>query len=527
MFRVSNLGSLTRGSQQPPARPRIAGLAADWWERPASPATRLLLALLPVAAVFWAAACFVWNHFLTGPYLLDSGWFSALVYRAGWLPDNPPCTNSLREYFGLHVAPILSVASLLSYALPLGRVEYYCLFQGLIYAPLGGVTALLARCKGFDRTLSGALLVLVGSLLFAFNGQVLACLGYPHFEVFLAAGLCVMLASFAAGSKRLAWLGLVLVGITREDGGFHAAAFVLAALVCSFTGRPFSITRRTLLMMLAVSLLMSVAGVIAQRAFFETANLFRHLYTGEPPYAHITAAVLQQRLARLPEDAAFMVWPFIATLALAILSRDARYLLGWFAELPWFVLNLLALEELKSVFSIYTGFPFIASIFWVGAYGQIGRECLGKRRWLSALALVSALASAGMYWSHPDPFVDVMRRASVPVDVPSAGLGEFAAHLARDPLAYGRVLVDRGVASWAVTSLPAERCVSDLASVPALSAFDGISFFREGSLGPELPRFIAKSPYSKCGRIRGTDVFMCIRPGKPLLSPFEAATLDQ
>jgi hypothetical protein len=526
MFRVSNLGNLTRGSQQPSRRLRISEVVAAWRERPLSRGTRLLLAVVPVAAAFWAAACFVWNHFLTGPYLLDSGWFSALVYRAGILPDNPPCANSLREYFGLHVAPLLSVASLLSYTVPLGRVEYYCLFQGFIYAPLGGVTALLARSSGLDRSLGGALIVLLGSLLFAFNGQVLACLGYPHFEVFLAAGLCILLAGFAAGSVRLAWLGLLLVALTREDGGFHSAAFVLAALVCSISGRPFPIARRTLVAMLGVSLLMSLVAVVAQRAFFEPANLFRHLYTGDPPYAHITVEVLQRRLGRLPEKAAFMVWPFLATLGLAAITRDWRYLLGWLAESPWFVLNLLALEELKSVFSIYTGFPFIASLFWVGAYGQVGKEWLGKRRWLSALALVSALATGGMYWSHPGPFSDLMRRASLPVDVPSAGLGEFAAHLARDPLAYGRVLFDRGVASWAVTSLPAEHCVSSLTSMPALAAFDGMSFFREGSLGPDLPRFIEKSPYSKCGRIRGTDVFMCIRPGKPLLSPFETASLD-
>lgn len=526
MFRVSNLGSLSRGNPSSSRYARAAEVVAAWFERPVSPRMRLLLASLPVAAVFWASTCFVWNHFLTGPYLLDSGWFSALVYRAGILPDNPPCANSLREYFGLHVAPLLSIASLLSYVVPLGRVEYYCLFQGLIYAPLGAVTALLARAGGMDRRRRDACLVLLGSMLFALNGQVLACLGYPHFEIFLSAGLCIMLAGFAAGSGRLAWLGLALASITREDGGFHAAGFVLAALVCSISRRPFAIARRTLAVMLAASLLTSIVAMLIQHAFFEPANLFRHLYTGSPAYAHISAAELQRRLAVLPERAAFVVWPFVGTVGLAAVTRDARYLLGWLAELPWFVLNLLALEELKSVFSIYTGFPFVASLFWVGAYAQVGKEVLGQRRWLSPLALVSVLATGGMYWSHPGPLVDLIRRASFPVGVASAGLAEFAGHLERDPLAYGRVLVDRGVASWGVTSLPAECCVSSLTTMPGLNDFDGIAFFREGSLGPELTRFIATSPYSKCGRIKGTDVFMCIRPGKPLLSPFEVSSLQ-
>lgn len=280
-----------------------------------------------------------------------------------------------------------------------------------------------------------------------------------------------------------------------------------------------------MLAMLGVCLLMSVAAMIIQRAFFEPANLFQHLYIGDPPYAHVNAAELQRRLMLLAEKAAFIVWPFLATVGLALITLDARYLLGWAAELPWFVFNLLAVEELKSVFSIYTGFPFVASLFWIGAYGQVGREFLGHRRWLSGLSLVSVLATGGLYRSHPGPFMDLTGRVLLPFDVPSAGLREFAAHLARDPLAYGRVLVDRGVASWAVTSLPADRCVSSLATMPALNAFDGLAFFREGSLGPELSRFIEKSPYTKCGRIRGTEVFMCVPPRKPLLSPFEASSL--
>ncbi|HTV17155.1 MAG TPA: hypothetical protein VMG12_00750 [Polyangiaceae bacterium] len=486
---------------------------------------RAALALLPAVAAFWAGACFVWNHFLTGPYLLDSGWFSALVYRAGVFPDNPPCTNSLREYFGLHLAPLLSLASLLSPAVPLGRVEYYCLFQGLIYAPLGGVTALLARPRGLDRTWGGAALVLGTSLLFAFNGQVLACLAYPHFEIFLAAGLCVLLAGVAAGRPGIAWLGLVMAVATREDGGFHVAAFALMALACSVTGRPFPIARRTLVALFSVGLLASVAALVSQRVFFEPGNLFEHLYTGSPPYAHVSLALVRARLELLPGKAAFMVWPFVATIALAIAARDARYLLGWLAELPWFVLNLLAVEELKSAFTIYTGFPFVASLFWVGAYGQVGRALLGRQRWLSALSLVSGLATGGMYWSYPEPFVHLVQQASVPADVPHAGIAEFGARLEQNPNAYGRVLVDRGVASWAVTSLPAERCVSSLSALPALNAFDGFAFFRGGSLGPDVVRFITQSPYSRCGRIRSTDVFMCVRPGKPLLRPFEPANL--
>jgi hypothetical protein len=489
--------------------------ALVWWA----------VALIPSAAAFWAGACFVWNHFLRGPYLLDSGWYSAIIYQQGLLPDSPRAASSIREYYGIHVSPLISLASVFSYVLPIGRVPYYALFQGLIYAPLGAVTAILARTKGSRTTSVDAVKVLITSLLFAFNGQALACLGYPHYEIFLSAGVCLLVAGIATGHERLGWLGLVLAGATREDGGLHALAFTMAALACNLSRRPFPIERRVIIRMAIVSGLMSVAAFVAQKSFFQSANLFRHEYLGDPTYAHLTLATLERRIRGLPADANFIVLPFLGTVVLAAVARDARYLLGWVVELPWFLVNLFAAQEIKAQFSIYTGFPFVASIFWVGAYGQIGRTVLGKQPWLGGLAAVSALSIFGLYDSRPAPFIGIFKNASIPLDVPYADIAEFAGNLARDPNAYGPILTDPSITAWAIESLPPERNVAELQRVVSPQGYDGIAFFRRGRLGSQIQRFVEKSEFSKCGNIPRTEIFMCTRPNRALPSLFRPTPL--
>src|SRR4029079_8089508 len=136
----------------------------------------------------------------------DSGWFSAIVFRSGLVPPSPHAVaRGVDLYFGWALSPLLSPPSLLSYAVPGDRVDWYCFFQGAIYAPLAFAVPLLVPRE--KRTGAAALAVVVAaSLLFSFGGQILTCIAYPHFEVFSAAGLAIMLASLATGRERTAWL---------------------------------------------------------------------------------------------------------------------------------------------------------------------------------------------------------------------------------------------------------------------------------------------------------------------------------
>lgn len=481
--------------------------------------------LLPALFVFWMGSCFVWNHFLEGPFLHDAGWYSAIIHRQGLLPDNPPSAYPLEKYFAVHVSAAVSLASALSYLLPLGRIEYYCLFQGVLYAPLGWVAARLLNADGAPRP-RDALLVVVASLLFALNGQVISCLGYPHYEILISVGLCVLLLGLALGRRGLAWMGIVIASMTREDGGFHAGAFVAATWLCGVFGRPFPVPPRALLAMFAVSVGSSLAAMTLQRAFFEPAQLFQHEYLGNPAFSHLTVTTIAERLTAFAKSSRFVLLPWLASLFIAVRWRDWRYLLGWCVELPWFLLNLFAAQQLKATFDIYTGFPFVGSIFWVGVYARIAAPEAARTRALTALVVTSALSAVGMASSHPSASKHILTRAVWPLDIPHHGMRSFAGRLSANPNAHGNLLVDPGVASWAIENMPAERRVFDVADVRRLDTRDGIAFFRTGSRGPMLRRFVATSPFTSCGNIPGTEVFLCARPNRPLPPEFVSASLE-
>ena len=480
-----------------------------------------IAAWLPTVVVFWVAGCFVWNHFVEGPALHDAGWGSALVWRTGLLPKSPVVAHPLRDFYGVHVSPLLSVTSLLSYAAPIGRVRWYALFHGAIHAPLGVVTALLVHERGRKATLREGALVAVVALLFALDGQVIVSLVYPHFEVFASAGLCVMLVGFATGRARLAWLGLVLSVMTREDGGAHAALFAGAVVASDLLGRPFPIARRSALAMAVVGIIATVVALGVQKTFFPTADLFRAEYLGEPALAHLSGHEIARRFGVLCEHATFVPFPLLATVVVAIARRDARYLLGWAVELPWLALNLFAAQEAKVVFSGYTGFPFIASIFWVGAYARIAPRGPGLR-WLESLAFVSTVATLGMLFVAPGMFGFLGEHAVVPRRV-APKVEEFAATLTRDPRSYGSLYVDPGVASWAIETMPLSDRLWNGNGVTSFENKDGAAFFLRGIWAGTVFPLLARSPFTTCGRIPDSEVYFCAREGKPLPPGFVAS----
>ena len=510
-----------------------------------------IAAVLPSAIMFWGNACFIWNHFLEGPYLQDSGLCSAIIFHNGLFPKNLPAADWRPEYFGIHVSLVESLASLLSYAFPGDRVDWYCLFQGAIYAPLGAVVALLVRRPTTiprDTTVKDALLVGACSLAFALNGQVIACMEYPHFEIVVPVGICLMLAGLARGHTRLAWLGLVVTASAREDGGLHALSFLAAVLACEYLKRPFPVKRRLVLTMMGAALAASVVAVVVQKTFFQTANyvaavregsqaavngldLFRHEYLGIPAFAHIDGASLALRVRGFAEQARFIGLPLLVSLAIAVATRDPRYLLGWVVEIPWLLLNLLANQELKSRFGIYTGFPFVASIFWVGVYAYVRGD--SRRRTLSLLAAVALSSTIGSASSAPDAFVSFFRRATTPLPIPRAGILSFSRALRANPDTYGPIFVDHGVAAWALERLPIAARIhpagfirDDEPVTPAmLAGRDGLAFFKDGLMAPILARILADSPFSHCGRIARTDVFFCTREGRPLPPEFTPSSV--
>lgn len=489
----------------------------------------LVAVLVPCLVVAWANGVFTYNHFYaTGPFIHDAGWFSHTVFRQGLAPSNPPAAEASPSYFSLHVSLLVVLGSVLSTLFPGDRVDWYCLFQAAIYAPLGASVAWLVPSRARSAAIGGVAAVGAASLAFAFNGEAIACMGYPHFEIAIATGICLMLAGLATERPRTAWAGLAIAIGTREDGGAHAATFLVAVLACGLVGRPFPVTRKRIVVMTAVAAVATFALMAVQKKVFHGASLFQQEYLGEPAYAHITLAELRRRLGLVLDQSLFVVFPIVATVVIAAIDRDARWLLGWAVTLPWLLLNFLAHQAPKVTFDTYVGFPFIAGMFWLGAYAVVKYgSSAPPLRMLARLAVVSLASSVGMFWSYPGTTVYELRAMAVPRDVDGPAMRRYARTLRASPNAYGHILTDPSMASWVTEALPARGVIHDGSDRDAasLGAYDAFTFFRTGLLGGDVFNVLANGHFSSCGELPRTAVVLCNRRGSPLPPAFVAVPL--
>lgn len=468
----------------------------------------------PALLVAWANAVIIYNHFyFWGPFLHDSGWFSSLVHRNGLMPRSPQSVaHEVVYYWGWHPSLLLSLGSALSYLFPIGRVDWYCVFQAAIYAPLALAVPLLVPKR--ERTnLASAALTAACSVAFAFSGQVLCCIGYPHFEIFSAAGCAVMLAALATGRERVAWIGLAMSIATREDGGLHAGTFLAAVLASDLTGRPFPVARRRVVTMAIVAFAATAILVVVQKKLFVSVDAWKHYLAGEPPYAHLTRALLARRLDHFWSRSGFIWMPVAGSVIVAVVRRDGRYLLGWAATLPWFLLNIAALQEIKGELAIYTGFPFVASAFWVGAYARAGdrRPVRVAWRWAPfSAALVGLLSLIGLERGQSSAANHIVGEMTFPRPTNRAGMLAFASELGSGR--YGAVRMDPAMASFAVEFARLDDLISDEDRRHGLSHGDAFAFFAESSsLGAQL-----RSPFRHCAHVARTPMFFCTTPERAI-----------
>ncbi|HEV7557983.1 MAG TPA: hypothetical protein VGO00_21095, partial [Kofleriaceae bacterium] len=331
----------------------------------------LLAGVLPAALLCIGIGHVILNHFFShAPYLLDSGWYSDIVYRAGLAPRNPQIACDYADwYFGVHFSPFISVFSIASYVVPLDRIEWYAVFQAICFLPFGVATYMLASRIEPQISPRRLPITIAAAIAFAFNGQILRMVTYPHYEGAIAGFGCLVLVALVTSRIRLAWILFAIAISVREDAGFHTALAIAPLLYLQWRGVEMSPSRRTVVAMIAIAIGSSVLGSLCQKLVFHGPSVMTIVYLGEPIYGHLSWSVIGQRAQNFFATCQVMYYPFIATCVVAAIKRDVRYLLGWAAGLPWFVLNFLAAQEQKATFEAYSGFPYIVSIFWVYLYG--------------------------------------------------------------------------------------------------------------------------------------------------------------
>ncbi len=382
------------------------------------PGARPGLFLLWVAMAIAGAAHFalIWNHFYRGvPYLFDAGWYGALAHRNGPVLENPSAVvfGAIGErFYATHFSPGLWLLSLPSWLLPVSMPVWLGVLEGVKHAAIAGVVWLLVRelrtAGAAERRASdgagaawaagaaGAALV----LLAAFNGVLLACNVFPHFETWLVPlGLGFLLA-LHRGHMPAAWVCLAGAVSIREDMGFHLCGLLLVMAVLR-GWRPWTAPReaetKRWLGFAAAGFAASVAALLIMRLGFPGDRAFARVYLGEPLFAHIDGEMLAGRLRLYWEERAYLWAPALVCGAWAAWRRSWWPLAGYLAFVPWALLHVLAASVYAGALASYYGFPYALALLWplAGAlYFARGERAGPTLGWAAALVLVSILAFA-------------------------------------------------------------------------------------------------------------------------------------
>ncbi len=342
--------------------------------------------LVGFALPFLLATSYTLNVFYTeGAPVWDAGWFAWLAAHAtGWTLPNPPAIGG--DFLAIHVSPIFVLLSAAKSILPLlPDAVWFALTQGLWFGLLGLAAALS--------------LPPLAAVLTAFNGIVLATIGFPHIEIAMPALLFLAIVLRARG----AWFlpVLLVMACVREDAALHAAlAFaalaVLRARALRSIGAGFPDFVVTLLCLGA-----GFAALALQHTLPGGGAALSGTYLGTPPLAHVDGAFLQDRLHYLFKDRAYVWGPLLLLALVAMSRRDLRLGMGVLICLPWLALSLVAQSHQAGEMWSYYSVPVMVGLCWPMLMAASFDDRTGILATLQAvMAILSILLFIGSGGNH-------------------------------------------------------------------------------------------------------------------------------
>jgi len=323
-----------------------------------------LAGLAAAGLAFWFNFNFVLNHFAQGPYLYDTGWFAGMIYHPTWNLIAPMAMGEQASFYNTHISPLLYLLGLPSYFLPDVMPVYYAKVLGVVYGTLGLTGAIaaepLTRKWGWRGPLAAGLI----GLGLAFSGISLAAIGFPHYEPLYAGLAGLFLALLLRGKWQWAALPFGLALLVREDCGLHLFGILILLFLCSWPASTLRPGRRRLLGYALAGLAFSIAEIILQKTFYHGDNALQRIYLGEPSFAHVTAALIKQRLGFYLHANKYILAPGLLLTALAGWRRSWLLLAGVVAVLPWVVVNFLAKSNEAGEIHTYYAFPLLVMLIW-------------------------------------------------------------------------------------------------------------------------------------------------------------------
>lgn len=506
---------MSRGLHGAAAVTERRGAVSSVRERIRSAAPVVLVGIVPALLLGVGVARFVLNHFYAhAPVLLDAGLLSKIVYRDGLTLAVPPiAVDYARSFYDVHISPLSSLFSALSYITPLDRIHWYALVEGLLYVPLA-FAAYLAASPAARLPFR-----MLAVLAFAFSGMVVWTIDFPHFEIATAGLTCAMLAAFVVGRRRTAWVCLLLAAAVKQDAGIHLAMALLPLWFVRRRGVELPVSTRELAVAIAVAVGTTILGMVCQRLFFHPVSRLTQAYVGSPAYAHVSWALIAARLCYLLGHTQTLYAPLLATALLAAIRRDPRYLLGWLAAVPWFVFNLLAVEDSKAAFVAYGIAPFLVAMFWVYLYGAHLAPAARRLR-AGVLEVVFAAVCLTSTWGMGKDYLGTLRAMALSQYKDAAPIDTFVDILHTRRAAFGRIRVDYSVAALAIEWFElADRWVAD-------GPMDAIAFHRRTYERDGIMPDILRQHVDACTHVVATELMVCARTRIPA-SVFDGLQIEE
>lgn len=432
---------------------------------------------------------YVLNDFYHLGTTRDGLWIAGVLWRNDLSLTDPSAMASspTASFFRTHFSPILLAPALLSHLLPIGPVPWLALFIGVVHASLTVGMFYLVLSLFREPSALRIAIATVLALAFAFNGNAMNAVPLPHSEIAIPAALILCLGFLVTGRPKGAIISLVVALLTREDAGFHAAAILGLALTARYfqTGSLQSTAIDALALRLAIgAACYSIFILILQRGLYGSSGLFWNHYVGDPPYAHLNAALLSTRARLYFSDRAYIYVPFLVVLGWGAVTRNLLLPLGFLAYVPWLLLHFTATGYTVGTLAYYYGFPFIVSLAWPLAAvlwkhdGQLPEREV--RRTLLFQAVVIASTLAGHVCGQNVVYATALEFQAQPAVAQASIVDAFTAQIQKGHQELGRMRVDTGILGLAPRFFTHRDWLEG--SLPNDGQVDSVVFFDPGYL---------------------------------------------
>lgn len=355
----------------------------------------LLYALLLLPSLLFPFASILRHFLYNGAYVLDSGWFAFLLSQGDLTLKNPAVIGE-HSYFSTHISPTFIVASFFSKLLGLKPHIAMALWQTLIFSSFYFAAVIFTRSILNGLTTRSLALVCVVVCFVPFSGLSLAILGYPHTEAMgmgLAFLTIALLTVEARWSQVVSWVLLILAWGVREDVGFHVFALIMSYLTLSLISKQRPPHWRRFLTAAILSLGYSIIAVKIQKHFYVDDDAFSRIYSGQPPWSHLSLDFALKRIEFFIVERAYISWPIVVAMVCAAVMRSLLVLTPVLAFAPWLILNLVASADSAGTLMGYYAYPLLALFMWPLFLAQQSGSQPSKAFTLVVLAFALLLSS--------------------------------------------------------------------------------------------------------------------------------------